>query len=434
MIEQDTRICLLFASMFEQIPRKTPCQNDPTGHRQIRDCDHELRVLNHRLTTAPSWSDDSARVGLVGLPINALLDWPMGTQSGFAVFLDPTVNAMLKKVLNAWKEYLESPASTEVLEDNAKGWFSQTGRKELAKTANIGENSCSFEDVFVCDPSAKHHGVKSWDDFFTRHLREGVRPVAASDISNVIVNACESTPFNVAYGVKARDRFWNKGQPYSVSDLLAHDELAEQCVGGTVYQAFLNALSYHRWHSPVTGRIVKAYVQDGTYYSEPLFQEFDATQDADEEGEVSGQGYITATATRAMMFIEAANPAIGLMAFLGVGMAEVSSCDITVKEGQHVEKGDQIGVFHDGGSPHCLLFRKGVDVGGFPNLADSETFQCVVRLPSLNPTPADRVSEAEASMDSIYRPRFHTYRVANVALPLAYLSCAVCCFCHTAFD
>ena len=33
-----------------------------------------------------------------------------------------------------------------------------------------------------------------------------------------------------------------------------------------MYQAFLSALSYHRWHGPVTGTIERAYVVDGTYY------------------------------------------------------------------------------------------------------------------------------------------------------------------------
>ena len=41
-------------------------------------------------------------------------------------------------------------------------------------------------------------------------------------------------------------------------------------------------------------------------------------------------------------------------------MAEVSSCQITVYEGQRVRKGDQIGMFHYGGSTHCLVFRPGV--------------------------------------------------------------------------
>lgn len=105
----------------------------------------------------------------------------------------------------------------------------------------------------------------------------------------------------------------------------------------------------------------------GTYYSEPLFAQFDATHGADDNGQVAGQGYLTAAAVRAIIFIEADNATIGLMAFLGVGMAEVSNCYITVKEGEHVEKGDQIGMFYFGGSTHCLLFRKGVNVGGFPD-------------------------------------------------------------------
>jgi phosphatidylserine decarboxylase len=48
------------------------------------------------------------------------------------------------------------------------------------------------------------------------------------------------------------------------------------------------------------------------------------------------------------------------MCVLPVGMAEVSTCEITVYQGQHVKKGDQPGMFHFGGSTHCLMFRPGV--------------------------------------------------------------------------
>lgn len=47
---------------------------------------------------------------------------------------------------------------------------------------------------------------------------------------------------------------------------------------------------------------------------------------------------------------------------MAVGMAEVSTCDITVYEGQHVKKGDQTGMFHFGGSTHCLIFRPEVNL------------------------------------------------------------------------
>jgi phosphatidylserine decarboxylase len=77
-------------------------------------------------------------------------------------------------------------------------------------------------------------------------------------------------------------------------------------------------------------------------------------------GPNESQGYITEVATRALIFIEADNPDIGPMCIMPVGMAEVSTCQIIVYEGQHVKKGDQLGMFHFGGSTHCLIFRPGV--------------------------------------------------------------------------
>lgn len=75
----------------------------------------------------------------------------------------------------------------------------------------------------------------------------------------------------------------------------------------------------------MSGTIKKAFVQDGTYFSEPLFEGLGDrnTMEIDSAGISVGQGYLTALATRAIIFIEADNPAIGLMAFIGVGMDEV---------------------------------------------------------------------------------------------------------------
>ncbi|KAJ5273830.1 hypothetical protein N7478_008955 [Penicillium angulare] len=387
MIENNTRVYMLLEGMFAEVPKKKPYRQDPTGHPEIRDYHHFLRILNHMLTTAPSWTDKSHRVGLVGLPINAVLDWPMGTPSGYAAFLDPEINAMLKKILNAWGEFLRSPESAYVLNNTSDGWFGETGHRDLTAVAKIGPTAAEtleFHEMFHCDPSAPNYGFKSWDDFFTRLFRDGMRPIAEPDNDRVLANACESKPYRLVHNVKGRDTFWIKSQPYSVLDMLGHDQYAQQFVGGTVYQAFLSALSYHRWHSPVSGKITKAFVIDGTYYSEPLFEGVGNpephSQDIDIAGQVTSQGYITATATRAVIFIEADEPAIGLMAFIGVGMAEVSTCDITVKEGQHIAKGDEIGMFHFGGSTHCLLFRKGVNVSGFPEPGMEENMPVRSRL------------------------------------------------------
>ena len=45
---------------------------------------------------------------------------------------------------------------------------------------------------------------------------------------------------------------------------------------------------------------------------------------------------------------------------------------MTVKEGDHVKKGDEIGMFHFGGSTHCIIFRKGVELEGFPSTENVE--------------------------------------------------------------
>jgi phosphatidylserine decarboxylase len=341
LIEKDPEIFMLFNQMFEQVPRKPPYNRDPTGKPQVRDYHHMLRLLNTIMTHAPEFD----QTGLVGCPINAIFDWSMGTAAGFAAFLNERVNAQLKKVLNGWGCFLSSSDSRYVLnQDPHKGWL---GADALQAMPN-------FDRDYLCDASQPHYGFESWDDFFTREFRPGVRPVALPDDDAVIVNACESAPYRIARHVRQRDRFWIKSQPYSITHMLANDSLASMFAGGTIYQAYLSPLSYHRWHSPVSGTVTKAYVKDGTYYSEAPSEGFDPA------GPNESQSYITEVATRALIFIEADNPDIGLMCVLAVGMAEVSTCQITAYEGQHLTKGDQLGMFHFGGSTHCLIFRPSV--------------------------------------------------------------------------
>jgi phosphatidylserine decarboxylase len=62
-----------------------------------------------------------------------------------------------------------------------------------------------------------------------------------------------------------------------------------------VYQSFLSATSYHRWHAPVSGKITKAAIAPGTYFSE---NQVYAWPPLDPHGPDSSQGYIAAIATR----------------------------------------------------------------------------------------------------------------------------------------
>ncbi|XP_068675174.1 uncharacterized protein [Montipora foliosa] len=132
--------------------------------------------------------------------------------------------------------------------------------------------------------------------------------------------------------------------------------IGQKFYGGTVYRAFLSATSYHRWHSPVSGTIRKTELVDGSYYSQTH-----NIQDDPASPNMS-QGYLAQVAARGIIYIQADNEHIGLMCFVSIGMSEVSTNEITVKEGQRMKKGDQLGMFHFSGSTQLLIFRPEVDI------------------------------------------------------------------------
>lgn len=349
LIESNRYIWNLFQMMFDEIPQKDV--DTPAGTPQVRDYHELLLVLNRLIQRAPEFNT----TGLVDTPINAVLDYPMGTRAGYVLFNDPRVNAKMKNILDYWGRYLQSEESSYVLNTSDKGWLSPYALNEMAKEAG-GDNFVDLFAVRSTDVKQKL-GYTSWDDFFTRKFKPGIRPVASPDDDDVIANACESAPFRIAHDVPLKAKFWIKGQPYSLIDLLHNDPWTSKFEGGTLYQAFLSALSYHRWNSPVSGKIVKAYNLDGTYYGEALAQGFENPNGPDKVAANNSQAFLTSTATRAVIFIQADNPKIGLMCFVAVGMGDVSNNEITVRIGQHVNKGDQLGMFHFGGSTHVLLFR-----------------------------------------------------------------------------
>ena len=368
----------MFAEAY-RLKKRTPLTWEP----EPQTFEDFLVLLNAIMVMAPEAyqtgrGEDQQPAGMIGFPINALLDWPMATVFGYDVFSNLLVNQQLKKILAHWATFLVTEESRYVLvqddpSSDAIAWLSPKAQAEMVSVANSALGTppnpippgATFADIFNCDPGDPYYGFKSWDDFFTRTFRDGVRPVDGASDDSVIVNACESTPLALRRNVALSDSFWLKGQPYSLENMLNWDELTPQFSGGTgatVYQAFLSALSYHRWHSPVSGTIRKAYVVNGSYYLENLHQGFFNPSGPDAAGPNNSQAFLTAVATRALIFIEADNPEIGLMCVMPVGMAEVSSCQITVRPGDHVSKGDQLGMFHFGGSTHCLIFRPGVNL------------------------------------------------------------------------
>ncbi len=335
LIEDDPIVGMYMRLMIEQVPHTKPYRK-----RHLESVEQMLYLIDEIIGRAPEYSEKA----LVSVPLNAVLDWCMGTPAGLAAFRHPTINAVFRNILRAWCDYLSSPASLYVINDTPRGWKCAAARK-----------ATGIEE-YQYKPREKHWGFTSWNDYFTRRFKPGARPIADPDDDKVIVNACEATPYALKTNVKRRDRFWIKAQPYSLRDMLGDDETADQFVGGTVYQAFLDAHNYHRWHSPVSGTIRKAFVREGTYYSEG------ESEGEDVDALVRSQSYLAHVATRAIILIECDDPALGLVCLMLIGMDEVSSCIIgaEIRPGHRLKKGEEVGYFQFGGSSYCLIFRPGV--------------------------------------------------------------------------
>jgi len=194
---------------------------------------------------------------------------------------------------------------------------------------------------------------------------------------NTITSGCESAPYAIKQKVKKRERFWIKGQPYSLQHMLDSSDDAAKFEGGTVYQAFLSTLTYHRWASPINGTITKLRLIKGSYFSvSPSF----IFPNPDTSGNTDSQAYLTSVASRALIYLN--NSIVGDMVMMPIGMAEVSTCSFDEKllekfdrcpndptantwlpkpnTSVAVKKGEELGMFHFGGSSHCLLFGPNV--------------------------------------------------------------------------
>ncbi|KAE8349878.1 phosphatidylserine decarboxylase-domain-containing protein [Aspergillus coremiiformis] len=362
-VQESPDLRRLASAMLTEEPDMSPYITDLTATTPFGDFDHLLHLLNYSMQkVVPPWAVDDCYPDSVGSPMYMILQWAMATPSGRSFVLNEEVQVHMKNVQTYWiDEFLSTSASARVLVEEPDGWLSAEGRKAIEDETNLDPNhTYTFEELFGHRRTdGEHWGYKSWDDFFTRPFAEPdkSRPVYAGDDGAWVVSACESRPYALQSNIKDRDTFWLKGPSYSLSELLDHEDAARQFVGGSVYQAFLSPTSYHRWHSPVDGTITKVKLIEGAMFSETT-----ATGWTDPYGfSPVSQKYITDVATRALIYIEAPGR-IGLMCFVGVGMADASSCEVTVKEGDYVSKGQEIGAFHHGGSAYCLLFRNGVNL------------------------------------------------------------------------
>ena len=117
--------------MFDEIPEKYV--DTPMGTPQVRNYKQMLLMLNRIIQRALEFNT----TGLVGTPINAILDYPMATKAGYVFFMNPKINEKLRDILNYWGKCLQTPDSTYVLNTSKNCWLSNYALNEMAKVAEF---------------------------------------------------------------------------------------------------------------------------------------------------------------------------------------------------------------------------------------------------------------------------------------------------------
>ncbi len=104
---------------------------------------------------------------------------------------------------------------------------------------------------------------QSFNEFFTRPLREGARPLADADYVSPVDGAISQ--FGL---VKGDQIFQAKGHHYSTAALVGGDrELAAKFQDGQFATLYLSPKDYHRIHMPCDGRLTRMIYVPGDLFS-----------------------------------------------------------------------------------------------------------------------------------------------------------------------
>jgi phosphatidylserine decarboxylase len=209
----------------------------------------------------------------------------------------------------------------------------------------------SLDEFIIPNPDDAHGGFASFNAFFHKHIKPELRPIASPEDNSVVVSPNDGTVYKIAHNVQKDAKFWIKSQPYSLEDMLDNSPYTKKFVNGTVVQSFLDGNNYHRFNAPVSGTVKEARVIDGFMFSELRALGYD------KDAGILSQPYEASVNTRGLVVIESDNPALGYVAFMAIGITEISSVTLGVKPGQKIKKGDELGFFSYGGSTVTTIFE-----------------------------------------------------------------------------
>jgi phosphatidylserine decarboxylase len=118
-------------------------------------------------------------------------------------------------------------------------------------------------DVNVAEMRDSLDSFGTFQQFFTRALKDGARPIDAAP--DAFVAPCDGS-WGAAGVVEGGTLLQVKARPYRLADLLASEAEARRFEGGTYATFYLAPRDYHRFHVPCTVRVTRATYVPGTLW------------------------------------------------------------------------------------------------------------------------------------------------------------------------
>ena len=173
-------------------------------------------------------------------------------------------------------------------------------------------------DLSVCTRDS----FRSYNDFFTRRLKDGQRPIAEDE--SVLVSPCDGKVTVSRIG--SDSRFFIKDTPYTLERLLGNKKLTERYLGGYALILRLTVDDYHHYCYPADGMKSQAVEIPGVFHTVNCLLK-------------TGQ--------------------FGTLVLMEVGAMMVGKITNLHPEACQVKKGEEKGYFEFGGSTIVLLLQHG---------------------------------------------------------------------------
>ena len=332
-----------WTSLFEAAI-KSAAEQRVDGLENVDSLDAYLAWLDELVEWAPRESGDSQLVH------DKLVE--------FHFFVDQPALAELQSTIEPGADGAELTQLSQWIVDFARAWGSFLDTPASAARVGSFRTDPLFRwDDYMPPPS----GYLTFNQFFARHVKPGRRPVADLHDDAVVVSPADANfvgQWRVGPDstIAVRDeKLPLKGMRWSLSQLLEGSPHAEAFAGGVVTHSALRTYDYHRFHSPLAGKVLESRLIQGQ-----AWLGVEVVEKAGEGGRArrsleaqEGTGYQFVQA-RGLIVLKTPR---GLVACLPVGMAQVSSVVLTADVGATLRKGEELGYFQFGGSDFVMVFE-----------------------------------------------------------------------------